>query len=149
MKTNTRRGLGKSMGMGYKNLVPKDPFVHSLSRHGVKTYTSPERLAGMKNTIFAKNTLYAKRNPFSLSYEEIDAKPRDFDFSEGYTETWEVPLDLTEEEQQNGDWMPMMNYMYPLPDDFSVPDKWRKKLNNTTIVYLPQEQKYYLALTGG
>ena len=27
-----------------------------------------------------------------LSYELIEAKPRDFDFSEGYGETWNIPL---------------------------------------------------------
>lgn len=30
-----RKGLGKGLGMGYKNLVPKDPMVHSLSAKGV------------------------------------------------------------------------------------------------------------------
>lgn len=32
-----RRGMGKGQGMGYKNLAPRDPLVHSLSRKGVKT----------------------------------------------------------------------------------------------------------------
>lgn len=31
-----RKGLGKGMGMGYKNLVPKDPYVHSMSAKGVR-----------------------------------------------------------------------------------------------------------------
>lgn len=35
---NTRLGLGRGMGCGYKNLVPKDPFVHSMSAKGVKTW---------------------------------------------------------------------------------------------------------------
>ena len=33
----TRKGLGIGMGIGYKNLVPLDPYIHSLSAKGVKT----------------------------------------------------------------------------------------------------------------
>lgn len=32
-----RKGLGKGLGMGYKNLVPIDAHIHSLSAKGVKT----------------------------------------------------------------------------------------------------------------
>lgn len=35
---NTRLGLGKGMGCGYKNLVPFDKHVHSMSAKGMKTY---------------------------------------------------------------------------------------------------------------
>jgi len=34
-----RRGMGKGLGTGYKNLVMADPYVHSLSAKGVKSYT--------------------------------------------------------------------------------------------------------------
>lgn len=34
---NVRRGLGKGLGMGYKNLVPMDSHIHSLSAKGEKT----------------------------------------------------------------------------------------------------------------
>jgi hypothetical protein len=34
---NTRRGLGKGLGTGYRNLVYKDPYIHGLSAKGVKT----------------------------------------------------------------------------------------------------------------
>ena len=33
-----RKGLGKGRGMGYKNIVPRDPYIHSLSARGVKSY---------------------------------------------------------------------------------------------------------------
>lgn len=87
----------------------------------------------------------------TLSYEMVDAKPVDFNFGEGYGETWDVPMELTEEEMDNEEWLPMMNYMYPLPDDFEIPDDWRDKMNNTTIVQVRDGyyEKYYLALTGG
>jgi hypothetical protein len=37
---NTRKGLGKGMGMGYKNIVQQDPYIHALSAKGVKSYNS-------------------------------------------------------------------------------------------------------------
>lgn len=35
-----RRGIGKGLGMGYKNLVPMDSHIHSLSAKGVKSARS-------------------------------------------------------------------------------------------------------------
>jgi len=35
---NIRRGLGKGLGTGYKNLAPMDSHIHSLSAKGQKTY---------------------------------------------------------------------------------------------------------------
>lgn len=32
-----RKGMGAGLGKGYKNLVPLDPYIHSLSAKGVKT----------------------------------------------------------------------------------------------------------------
>jgi hypothetical protein len=34
-----RTGLGKGQGMGYKNIIPKDSYIHSLSAKGVKSKT--------------------------------------------------------------------------------------------------------------
>jgi len=34
---NIRKGLGKNLGMGYKNLAPMDSHIHSLSAKGCKT----------------------------------------------------------------------------------------------------------------
>lgn len=36
----TRKGLGRNLGKGYKNLVVRDPVVHSMSRHGIKQRVS-------------------------------------------------------------------------------------------------------------
>ena len=41
---NVRRGLGRGMGMGYKNIVPIDGHIHSLSAKGVKTKKSQKKL---------------------------------------------------------------------------------------------------------
>ena len=32
-----RKGLGKGLGLGYRNLLPMDSFIHSLSAKGIKT----------------------------------------------------------------------------------------------------------------
>jgi len=37
---NNRRGLGKGLGCGYKNIAPMDSHVHSLSAKGQKTYST-------------------------------------------------------------------------------------------------------------
>ena len=31
-----RKGLGKGLGVGYKNLIPLDSHIHSLSAKGIK-----------------------------------------------------------------------------------------------------------------
>lgn len=33
---NTRIGLGRGLGSGYKNILPKDSYVHALSAKGIK-----------------------------------------------------------------------------------------------------------------
>jgi len=46
---NTRKGLGKGLGIGYKNLAPMDGHIHSLSAKGQKTkLTYPE----FKNKVY-------------------------------------------------------------------------------------------------
>ena len=35
---NTRKGMGKGLGTGYKNLAPMDAHIHSLSAKGVVTF---------------------------------------------------------------------------------------------------------------
>jgi len=35
---NTRKGMGKGLGCGYKNIAPMDAHIHSLSAKGEKTY---------------------------------------------------------------------------------------------------------------
>lgn len=103
------------------------------------------------------------KNPKKLYTECIDLKPLNFDFNEGYTEAWDIALNLTEQEQENEDFNPMMNYIYPLPDKETFerdmqtlfgddwPTKIKKQLSNTTLIQLLNEgytENYYLALTG-
>jgi hypothetical protein len=83
----------------------------------------------------------------NLSYEMVDCKPIDFDFGEGLGDGWDLAFERTQEEMENGEWEPMMNYAYPLPMDFKVPDDFRDRLSCLTIVLI--QGNPYLALTGG
>lgn len=133
-----RIGLGKNLGKGYYNIIPNyDSYIHSLSAKGIS----------LKACKKDKKSLYAMN---SLSYQVVDESAKEYDFFENqYLEDWEIPLDLTEEEMENEDYEPMMNYIYPLPDNFEVPEDFREKLHNMTIVWINDEEKHYLALTGG
>lgn len=80
-----------------------------------------------------------------LSCEVLGEKPRYFDFSDGYLDRWD--LAVTPDEENENDFLPMMNYLYPLGEYFEVPNDWKEKLVSMTIVQV--DEKYYLALTGG
>lgn len=58
----TRKGLGRGLGKGYKNIVPRDPYIHGLSAKGVKTYNVTfnlgERTYGVKNADTGKEAVY-------------------------------------------------------------------------------------------
>jgi hypothetical protein len=86
-------------------------------------------------------------NTHNLSHELIEAQPRDFDFSQGFGDKWDIAFELTDDEIENEGYAPLMNYIYPLGSHFEVPDNVRNKLVNTTIVLIDGE--YFLALTGG
>lgn len=80
-----------------------------------------------------------------LSCQCIEDRPQYFNFAEGYCETWDIPMNLSEQEIENEEYMPLMNYIYSLPDDFQIPDDWRDKLENMTIIEV--DNKYFLGLT--
>lgn len=54
-----RKGLGRGLGRGYKNIVPRDPFIHGLSAKGVKTYKIGQTVylkkTGEKWSIYDRN----------------------------------------------------------------------------------------------
>jgi len=88
-----------------------------------------------------------------MYYDCIGYESRFYDFYE--RDDWEIPFERTDEEIGNEEYIPMMNYLYPLPEEFEqdTKDKDLKKLVNQmsclTIAYLPEEDSYFLALTGG
>jgi len=59
---NTRKGLGKGLGCGYKNLAPMDAHIHSLSAKGCKTYSK---------LMFAKKTLKAEGKKLDITSEDM------------------------------------------------------------------------------
>ncbi len=99
-----------------------------------------------------------------LNHWAIDAQSRKMDWSEGWTETWDVVYpngwDVKgDDEHETDELIPMMNYFYPLPGFLY---RWEgsegeaalliQKNVPLTIVLLSNENKndrYGFALTGG
>ena len=56
-----RKGLGKGLGMGYKNIAPLDSHIHSLSAKGVKSiyrargYYKPTKRESYVTTVWRRN----------------------------------------------------------------------------------------------
>lgn len=82
MKTyNSRKGLGKGLGVGYKNLAPLDPHIHSLSARGIKSQR-PMMLYAKNEDVSAKDkerlVLLAKDfdNITAKELKEIEEKVR-------------------------------------------------------------------------
>jgi glycerol-3-phosphate cytidylyltransferase-like family protein len=71
MMMTTRRGLGKGMGCGYKNLVYKDPYIHGLSAKGVTTYLKVRRPDGFRMKVPSN---LARKLIVDEGYELLDAK---------------------------------------------------------------------------
>ena len=78
-----------------------------------------------------------------LSYELIDEQSRYYDFSRP---DWGLAVPLTDEEYNNEEYFPIYNRIYPLGQYFDIPEDFREKLNNMTIIRLCDD--YHLALTG-
>jgi hypothetical protein len=72
---NTRKGLGRGLGCGYKNIAPMDAHIHSLSAKGVVTYKKTKsggevRIGtnkdGTKNYLFFPTSAYGKERPHQI-----------------------------------------------------------------------------------
>lgn len=89
----------------------------------------------------------------------VSTEPRHFDFFEGFGETWEIVCPKGFREGKGEDDLdsisPMMNYWYPLPDDFDQDIKPAdgatilQKYVCLTLVQNLKTDEYGLALTGG
>lgn len=67
-------------------------------------------------------------------------------------ESYEIAIDQTEEEMENEEWQPMMNYCYPLENEFEVPKNIKEILDEAgsiTLIRKTSNDRYYLALSGG
>lgn len=74
-----RKGLGKGLGQGYRNLVISDAVVHRLSRMGIKTKpvkftTRYERGDGSKAKIDVKITKIGRAKKGTLRYKDMDSR---------------------------------------------------------------------------
>jgi len=76
-----RKNLGLGLGKGYKNLIPKDPFVHSMSARGVRTYV--EKLFPSGDLLLTNDkgkkmrySGYSKRDALK-KFKTLDAKGDD------------------------------------------------------------------------
>ena len=91
-----------------------------------------------------------------LWIDTADAKPEDYDFYEKhYGEDWDIPFERTDEEMENDEFAPMMNYRYPLPEfdrKNHSSEKIKRALSNAGSITLIEDLKSnekYLALSGG
>lgn len=86
-----------------------------------------------------------------LSVRATEVEPQYYDFGHGYGSEWELPFERTDSELADGEYEPMMNDRYKLPE-FTMPDNIKELLDEAgavTVVYFPEEETYYLALSGG
>jgi len=92
----------------------------------------------------------------NLWIDTADVSSEEYNFMDHpYGEDWDIPFSQTDEEMENEEFAPMMNYRYPLPhfDDKKLSDEDIKKALDragavTLITDLKSDEKY-LALTGG
>jgi len=108
-----RKGLGKGLGTGYKNLAPLDSHIHSLSAKGVKTMSKKKfHTYSLKNPSldfsqaphekYGADELYAKKKLNVWQKIGLQDKPR-----RGRPEKREevkiimnIPMGLTEEDKK-------------------------------------------------
>lgn len=105
-----------------------------------------------------------KKKIDDLWIDTADVKPENYDFGQGYAEKWDIAVSRTEEEEENQEFIPMMNYRYPLPgfnDKYAsehqlstihTDEEIKRALNRAGAVTLIEDlesNEKYLALTGG
>lgn len=65
-----RKGIGKGKGMGFKNLIPKDPYTHSMNARGVKSLQRPVHL-------YAEGEVQEVDEMLEELQEQIDEEPQE------------------------------------------------------------------------
>ena len=88
----------------------------------------------------------------------VFSEAREYDFSEGYGDRWEIAFERTEEEEDNEEFMPMMNYIYECRQDLSEEQmkEIAQKYAITFVSIYEREEPWrsasdytvYMALTG-
>ena len=93
-----RRGMGHGLGQGYRNLHPRDPYIHSLSRKGIKTYAKYVPITSFKRELKREHI-----KPYNLPiqtaiivpstkdvYKKIPVKEYDARIKEVYTKLFNL-----------------------------------------------------------
>jgi len=148
-----RHGLAR---MGYKTVLPDGRRLHMADFVAGGKLDLSYEMVDAKPQDFDFGEGYGERwelwqPPFgSMSKDEI-LKYLEYAVGKNYMDEYK---DKNKEELEDDAYElyreqeePMMNYIYPLGQNFRPEDDSWKKLNNTTIVEIDGE--YYLALTGG
>jgi len=84
-----RKGYGLGKGQGYKNLMPMDSYIHSLSAKGIKSYTKSEQtrlknlLHSQRNAIITKSAMKQPHKDIVQVLEEVDDARRTIEFGLG------------------------------------------------------------------
>ena len=86
-------------------------------------------------------------NKYGLYCDSLRVTPEDCTWN-NYSESWEIAIDMTDDEYENESFFPLMNYRYLLPN-FTPDESDKEKMSCCTIVYDRESEEYYLALTGG
>lgn len=82
----------------------------------------------------------------------VFSEAREYDFSEGYGDRWEIAFERTEEEEDNEEFMPMMDYIYECKQTLSE-EQMRKIAEKYAITFVriyegEDDYTVYMALTG-
>lgn len=76
-----RKGLGKGQGKGYRNIIPPDPNVHSLSARGIKTQQNiPPRIKQINPIPSYKKEYKALNKEFDVLWKLPDTPARSAKF---------------------------------------------------------------------
>jgi len=77
-----RKGLGKGLGKGYRNLTVLDPTIHSRSARGIKTYSNLIKLPKSKDVIYHSGVfqnVFDENHPHKLKKDEVKNKLKAID----------------------------------------------------------------------
>lgn len=69
-----RKGLGRGLGKGYKNMIPLDPYVHSMNARGLSARYVPFKHKGKKYSLEKVKAINLDGSPYLQGYIWKDGK---------------------------------------------------------------------------
>ena len=91
-----RKGLGRGLGKGYKNIVPRDPYVHGLSARGVSTQLKMDKsrlknlMREYRDHIITRSWERQPHKQVVQVVEEVDDARRTLEFGLSAKGTWKA-----------------------------------------------------------